>query len=80
MIKPKIMQAEIIKPIGIVLFNTILEFDWKVGIDNGAGCVKVANLVGSTVIINCAANVGSIVFVIRGVGVFGIVTIGRSPR
>ncbi len=54
MIRPKIIQAEIIKPIGIVLFNTTPGFDWNVGIDKGAGCVKVGSLVGSTVMINCA--------------------------
>jgi hypothetical protein len=51
----------------------------KVGITRGGGGVKVGNLVGGKSIMNCAAKVGSIVGVVRGVGVGGGSTIGMLP-
>lgn len=51
----------------------------KVGITKGGGGVKVGNLVGGNSTINCAASVGSIVGVVRGVGVGGGSTIGILP-
>jgi predicted Rossmann-fold nucleotide-binding protein len=59
--------------------------DWgasfsKVGITKGGGGVKVGNLVGGNSMMNCAARVGSMVGVVRGVGVGGGSTIGMLPE
>lgn len=69
-----------ISPTGTVPFAVPAVAPINVGITSGAGCVNVAKRVGSFVRIKRAANVGSIVFVTRGVGVPGISTTGRSPR
>ena len=51
----------------------------KVGMIKGGGAVKVGILVAGISSINSAAKVGSIVFVIRGVGSGGGSIIGNSP-
>ena len=69
----------IIIPIGIPPWVVLGEAASNVGITIGGGGVKVGMRVGGISKINCAASVGSIVGVTRGVGVGGGATMGSSP-
>jgi hypothetical protein len=67
-------------PIGTALGPILGAWTSKVGIVNGGGGVKVGKRVGGNTKINWAANVGSTVGVVRGVGVGGGSTIGIPPE
>src|SRR4030067_2537683 len=67
------------RPIGTLSVAGITSSAEKVGIDSGGGGVNVGKCVGGISTINCAARVGSIVGVVRGVGVGGGSTIGSDP-
>ncbi len=63
--RPAIMM--ITNPIGIAVGELEIASE-NVGIVIGGACVNVAILVGMGVVMNCAARVGSIVVVYKGVG------------
>jgi hypothetical protein len=67
-------------PIGTLPVPEKLSSDGRVGITRGGGAVKVGKCVGGISITNWAANVGSTVGVVRGVGVGGGSTTGTDPE
>ena len=67
-------------PIGMPAVTAGTSSAVKVGITRGGGAVYVGNRVGGISNINWAASVGSIVGVVRGVGVGGGSTIGILPK
>src|SRR3972149_7170489 len=76
---PITAKPMITNPIGTLPAPRGVASTTNVGITRGGGEVKVGNRVGGTSTINCAARVGSIVAVVRGVGVGGGSTIGIFP-
>ena len=68
-----------IKPIGIFPVPVDCCSAGNVGMTNSGGGVKVGNRVAGISMINWAANVGSIVGVVLGVGVGGGSTKGGDP-
>jgi hypothetical protein len=76
---PTAARPIITKPIGTFEVKLPVGSEAKVGITRGGGGVYVGNLVGAMVTTNCAAIVGSIVVVTKGVGMAGGSTIGRTP-
>ena len=74
---PSAARTMITKPIGTPANTGGLELSINVGITSGSAGVKVGRRVGTTVTMNCAASVGSIVAVTNGVGVGGGSIIGK---
>ena len=74
---PTMANPKITTPIGIP--ECPLCSSVKVGISRGGGGVKVGSRVGVPGSAKAAARVGSMVGVVRGVGVGGGSTMGRKP-